>query len=363
MYIYELDNWPKFEWNPETILDLLVPLRHAQGRLLGRMESVGFDLRIESTLKALTQDVLKTSEIEGVILNPSSVRSSIVQRLGLEAEGSSPVDRAVEGVVEMMLDATSNYEKPLTKERLVSWHAALFPTGYSGLSSIVVANWRQGPMKVVSEYFGRENIHFEAPVSDRVDFEMTRFLEWFNGDTVSDLILKSAIAHLWFLTIHPFDDGNGRIARALTDLLLARSENSAQRFYSLSAQIQRERLDYYAILEQSQKGTLDITSWLQWYLKCLERAIVQTDETLTTIFVKDQFWKRLKMVSVSDRQRKIINKLLDGEFFGVLTSSKWAKISKCSQDTAHRDIQDLINKGIIVQNESGGRSTSYRLNL
>lgn len=361
MYIYELNYWPTFEWDHEKILSLLIPLHHQQGRLLGKMESIGFNLRSEATLQTITQDVLKSSEIEGEILNPSLVRSSVARRLGLEAAATMPVDRDVEGVVEMMLDATQNYDKPLTKERLFAWHTSLFPSAYSGLSRIVVGEWRHGPMKVVSGYFGRERIHFEAPSPDRVDPEMTNFLNWFNSETDMDLILKSAIAHLWFLTIHPFDDGNGRIGRAIIDLLLARSEKSSQRFYSFSSQIQQERMGYYAILEQSQKGDLNITSWLEWYLKCLESAISQTDVSLNSIITKAQFWENLDGISINERQKKIMNILLDDTFFGNLTTSKWSKITKCSQDTAHRDIQDLINKGVLIKNEGGGRSTSYSL--
>lgn len=362
MYIYEHKKWPSFEWNQESILSFLLSLRHLQGRLLGKMESLGFNLRTETNLQTLTKDVLKSSEIEGEILNPASVRFSVGRRLGLEADNWDTIDRDVEGIVEVVLDATQKFNEPLTRERLFSWHAALFPTGQSGLSKIVVGDWRHGPMQMVSGYMGKERIHFEAVPAHCINREMGLFLDWFNAESSMDLILKAGIAHLWFVTIHPFDDGNGRIGRAIIGLLLARSEKSAQRFYSFSGQIQKERKDYYAILEQAQKGGLDITLWLEWYVQCLTRAIAQADETLKSILDKTHFWESLSHISFNNRQKHMINLFLDNIFFGKLTTSKWAKIMKCSQDTAQRDINDLIQKGIFIKSNEGGRSTNYLLN-
>lgn len=360
MYIHDLKDWPKFEWKQEVILELLVSLRHKQGLLIGKMAAMGFNLRKEAVLKTLTQDVIKSSEIEGEVLDKSMVRSSIARRLGIDVGGLEPIDRNVEGVVEMILDATQSFNEPLSKERLFSWHASLFPTGRSGLSKILVGEWRKGPMQVVSGYIGKENIHFEAPSSTRVDNEMAIFLNWFNSETMMDPLLKAGLSHLWFVTIHPFDDGNGRIARAIADMMLARSEKSSQRFYSLSAQIQKERKNYYSILEQTQKGGLDITLWLEWFLKCLGRAIAGANDTLKAVLYKAQFWESIAEISLNARQKKIINQLMGG-FEGKLTSSKWAKITKCSQDTAYRDILELLNLGVLTKNPEGGRSTSYSL--
>ena len=360
MYIHELENWPNFFWDQESIADLLILLRYEQGRLIGGMESIGFHLHEETVLQTLTQDVVKTSEIEGEILDQSLVRSSIARRLGMDIAAIDTVDRNVDGVVEMMLDATQRFDQPLTKERLLNWHAALFPTGRSGFAKIQVGAWRTGPVQVVSGRMGKETLHFEAPPAKRVDHEMELFLDWLNNETIIDLVLKAALAHLWFVTIHPFDDGNGRIGRAIADLLLARSEKSSRRFYSLSAQIQVERKNYYAILEQTQKGELDITPWIDWFFGCLRRAIEHALSTLDNIVHKAQFWESLAEDSLNERQRKIINLMLDG-FNGKLTTSKWAKITKCSQDTAYRDILDLIDRGILTKNSEGGRSTSYSL--
>jgi Fic family protein len=359
MYIHELEAWPDFLWDHEKIAEWLIKLRHQQGRLVGGMESVGFQMREGVVLQSLTQDVVKSSEIEGEILDQSQVRSSVARHLGMDIGGLDVVDRNVEGVVEMVLNATQKFWEPLTKERLFHWHASLFP---SFQKRIRVGAWRQGPVYVVSGPIGKETIHFEAPSADRVDREMELFLHWINQETELDLVLKAAIAHLWFVTIHPFDDGNGRIGRAIADLILARSENSSHRFYSLSKQIQLERKAYYDVLEKTQKGELEITTWIQWFLSCLERAIEDALSALDAIKNKAQFWESLAKVPLNERQRKMINRLLDG-FEGKLTTSKWAKIAKCSQDTAYRDILDLIDRGILMKNPESGRSTSYSLKV
>jgi len=362
-YIHQLTDWPEFRWNQEALQSPLAAARHKQGRLLGRMEALGFSLRKEAELETLTLDVVKTSEIEGENLSAQQVRSSIARRLGVDVAGSVPADRTVEGVVEMMLDATQNFEKPLTAERLFGWQAALFPTGHSGVRRITVGDWRddaKGPMQVVSGPMGRESVHYEAPSARVVDDEMTRFLAWANPPDGIDPVLKSAIAHLWFVTIHPFDDGNGRIARAIADWILARSEKSSQRFYSMSAQIRLQRNAYYDMLERTQKETLDITAWLQWFVDCFDRAIDATEKTLASVLRKARFWETHAGVAINERQRMVLNKLLNG-FEGKLTSSKWANLARCSQDTAYRDMQDLIEKGILVKDAAGGRSTSYLL--
>lgn len=359
MYIYELENWPKFTWDQENLTDVLIQLRHQQGHLIGRMESMGFKFLEEAVLQTLTQDVVKTSEIEGEILDQTQVRSSVARHLGIKSAAIGTVDKNIEGVVEMMLDATQNYDQLLTKERLLNWHAMLFPTGRSGFANIGVGAWRTGPVQVVSGRMGREIVHFEAPAANGVDYEMELFLNWLNQDKM-DLVLKAAIAHFWFVTIHPFDDGNGRIGRAIADLLLARSEKSPQRFYSLSSQIQKERKGYYDILEKTQKGQLDITSWIEWFLSCMKRAIENVLPTVDSVVQKAKYWDAITQVPINERQRKIINLMLDG-FEGKLTSSKWAKITKCSQDTAYRDILDLLHRGILIKDAAGGRSTSYSL--
>jgi len=360
MYIHELADWPYFSWNHYRITELLVPVRHQQGRLTGGMESIGFHLREQTVLQVLTQDVVKSSEIEGEILDASQVRSSVAQQLGMEQAALSPIDRNVEGVVKMILDATQHFDKPLTKERLFDWHRALFQERWSGLKKITIGEWRKGPVYVVSGQMGKEKIHFEAPSAARVDGEMESFLKWINEENSMDLLLKAALAHLWFVTIHPFEDGNGRIGRAIADFLLARSEKSSRRFYSLSQQIQVERKHYYALLEQTQKGSLDVTAWIEWFLACLERAIQEALETLKVVLDKARFWEAIADLALNERQRKVLNRLLDG-FEGKLTTSKWAKIAKCSQDTAHRDIVNLIEKKILVKNAEGGRSSSYSL--
>ena len=362
-YIHELPNWPSFEWNQQVLAKQLAAVRYRQGRLIGRMQALGFPLREEAVLKILTEDVLKSSEIEGEILDRDQVRSSIARRLGVAAAALPPADRNVEGVVEMMLDATQKYKEKLTSERLFGWHASLFPTGRSGMRKIIVGAWRDeksGPMQVVSGDYGRERVHYEAPIAGRLDMEMQAFLDWFNGKDDTDPVLKAALAHLWFVTIHPFEDGNGRIARAIADMSLARSEDSPQRFYSMSAQIQLERKAYYDILEATQKGDLNITSWMEWFLGCLDRAFDGADEILGNVFTKAEFWKKHSAVTLNERQRDVINRLLDG-FAGKLTSSKWATVEKCSPDTALRDIADLVERGILTKDAGGGRSTSYSL--
>ena len=348
---------------------MLAHVRHRQGRLIGRMEGLGFVNQNEAVLATLTQDVLKSSEIEGEILNPDQVRSSIARRLGIDIAGAIPADRDVEGVVEMMLDATQHFADPLTQERLFGWHAALFPNGYGGIHPIRVGGWRddsKGAMQVISGPISRERIHFEAPTAKRLQHEMDTFLAWANnannpsGEEVIDPVLKAAVAHLWFVTIHPFDDGNGRIARAIADWALARSEGSSQRFYSMSSQIRAERSAYYEMLERTQKSTLDIADWIEWFLACLDRAITATETTLGAVFRKAAFWDKHAHRTINERQKKMLNKLFDG-FEGKLTSTKWAMIAKCSQDTAQRDIQGLIDQEILVKDAAGGRSTSYSL--
>lgn len=362
-YIHQLDKWPDFKWSPEELINLLSEVRNLQGRIMGRMENLGFDLRNEASLETLTLEVLKSTEIEGEFLNPDQVRSSIARRLGMEIAGSVDSDRNVDSIVEVMLDATQNCYAELTTERLFDWHAALFPTGRSGMYKITAGNWRTdstGPMQVVSGAMGKEKVHFQAPDSRLLASEMDRFLNWFNGNNEIDLVLKSAIAHLWFVTIHPFDDGNGRITRALSEMLLARSDKSPQRFYSMSAQIRIERKKYYDILEKTQKGNLEITNWIKWFLNCLIDALMSTDTLLNRVLFKAGFWSRHAKTPLNERQKLMLNKLLDG-FEGKLTSSKWAKIAKCSKDTAIRDINDLINKAILKKEDAGGRSTGYVL--
>ena len=364
VYIHQKKDWPNFKWDSEDIVNLLSEARNLQGRLQGKMEALGFELRNEALLDTLTLDVLKTSEIEGELLNHDQVRSSIARKLGMEIVGSVESDRNVDGVVEMMLDATQNCFKPLTKTRLFDWHAALFPTGRNGICKIIVGDWRKdttGPMQVISGPMGKEKVHFEAPNSDLLEKEMSSLLNWFSQNNKIDLVLKASIAHLWFVTIHPFDDGNGRITRALTDMLLAQADKSNQRFYSMSAQIRIERKQYYDILEKTQKGDLNITNWIQWFLQCLINALNSTEEVLVKVLFKGNFWQIHSKTIINERQKKLINKLLDS-FDGKLTSSKWAKIAKCSKDTAIRDINDLIEKEILRKEEAGGRSTNYELN-
>lgn len=360
-YIYQRPNWPNFTWDNEHLLVMLGQVRNMQGRLLGRMENLGFELRDEATLSTLTIDVLKSSEIEGEVLQPDQVRSSVARQLGMDVAGLVPSDRHVDGVVEMLLDATQHYLKPLSVARLFDWHAALFPTGRSGMHVIEVGQWRTdstGPMQVVSGAMGKERVHFQAPAAKVLKAEMKLFVDWFNKEKSLDPVVKAGLAHLWFVTVHPFDDGNGRIARALTDMLLARSDFSPQRFYSMSAQIRVERKGYYDTLEKTQQGSLDVTDWLEWFLTCLMRSLQATDTTLSTVLSKAEFWKKHKDTLFNDRQKLLLNKLFNN-FDGKLTSSKWAKIAKCSADTALRDIQDLIVKGVLEKEEAGGRSTGY----
>jgi len=365
MYLYERREWPEFEWDQARLAPLLAEVRHLQGRLLGQMEALGFQLREEATLQTLTQDVVKTSEIEGEKLDAQQVRSSLARRMGMDIEALPPITRNVEGIVEVILDATRKHNAPLTQERLFAWHAALFPTGRSGMRRMVVGAWRtkeSGDMKVVSWPIGRETVHFEAPRHDLLKREMSRFIKWGAASSDLDPALRSALAHFWFVTIHPFEDGNGRIARAIADMMLARSEKTSQRFYSMSSRIQRERDDYYLVLERCQKGTLDITAWMDWYLNCLKHAIAASERILAAVLIKAGFWKAHADESFNDRQRKVINRLLDG-FKGKLTTSKWAKLTKCSQDTALRDIGKLLAREILTKDEAGGRSTSYELRL
>jgi Fic family protein len=362
-YIHERRGWPEFTWDVEVLAARLGAVRHEQGRLLGKMESLGFDLRTEASAAVLTSDVVKSSEIEGETLDPREVRSSIARRLGLDVAGLPKAGRDVEGVVEMMLDGTRNFSTPLTRERLVAWHASLFPTGRNGMGRITVGAWRtqeSGPMRVVSGPIGRETVHFEAPAADRLDAEMARFLDWFNVPPSVDPVLKAAIAHFWFVTIHPFEDGNGRIARAIADMALARADGTSDRFYSMSSQIAAERKEYYLTLEFAQKGDVDVTNWLVWFLDCLSRAIGNAEQALDAVLSKARMWQRINRQPVNERQRVVINRLVDG-FEGFLTTSKYAKLAKCSPDTALRDVRELLERGVLVQNAGGGRSTSYRL--
>ena len=364
MWIHEHKDWTDFTWDAEALASKLADIRHRQGLLLGRMEAIGFDLRREATLGTLTNDIVKSSAIEGEILNPEEVRSSIARRLGIDIAGLIPASRDVEGIVEMMLNATQSFSTPLTKDRLFDWHAALFPTGRSGLHRITVGGWRTmdaGPMQVVSGPAGREKVHFEAPRADRLENEMTNFLSWFDQKTDLDPVIKAGIAHFWFVTIHPFEDGNGRIARAIGDMALARADGTPDRFYSLSSQIEVERKFYYDRLESQQRDTSDITAWLTWFLDCLGRAIANAEKTLGTVLFKAQLWNTIHQSPINERQRLIINRMLENDFIGHMNTAKYAKIAKCSNDTALRDIQELKARGIFIQNESGGRSTSYRL--
>jgi Fic family protein len=365
MYLYQHRNWPDFTWDNETLLSYVSKVRDLQGRLIGRMEGLGFELRNEAVLETLTEDIVKTSEIEGELLNPDEVRSSVAKRLGLEISGLPESSRDIDGLVEMMLDATQKFEVPLTKDRLCGWHAALFPTGRSGMYRITVGDWRkddQGPMQVVSGPMGREKIHYVAPEAERLETEMNRYFSWYNSETRIEPVIKSALAHLWFVSIHPFDDGNGRIARAIADMQLARADRTSQRFYSMSAQIMKSKKEYYDILESTQKGSLDISQWLVWYFNRLTDALDATDNSLSKVLVKARFWEKHSATQLNERQIKMINALL-GDFVGKLHSSKWAKMTKVHRDTARRDIQDLIVKGILSDSGEGGRSTNYNLNF
>ena len=361
MYIYEKLNWPEFKWQNEKVLPLLSAVRYQQGKIVGKMGAFGFELINQANLEMLTLDILKTTEIEGELLDPDQVRSSIARRLGLEISGLVDSDRNVDGVVDMMLDATRNYNKELNKDRLFSWHNSLFPAGYSGMDKIITANRRDdsaGPMQVVSGPIGKEKVNYRAPAAGNINKEMDIFLEWLNSNQGFELILKAGVAHLWFVTIHPFEDGNGRIARAVTDMILAQSDKQRYRFYSMSAQIRKERRAYYEILEKTQKGKLDITEWLEWFLNCLLNALGASETILSKVIFKHNFWLQNASKIENDRQRKVLNMILDG-LDGQLNTSKWAKICKCSQDTALRDIKDLVGKQILHKLPGGGRSTSY----
>lgn len=360
MYIHENKDWTKFSYDSEAILTPLARVRNLQGKLTGQMAALGFSLREEAMLTMLTLDVLKSSEIEGEMLDKAQVRSSIARRLGMNVSGLVGSSRNIDGVVEMMLDAPQNYNLPLTDERLFGWHAALFPTGWSSMYRIEVGKYRTGDMQVVSGAMGKEKVHYEAPKGQRLPDEMHRFLDWLNSEAGTDAVLKAAIAHFWFITIHPFDDGNGRISRAITDMLLARSDGSSQRFYSMSNQILTDKKQYYAILEKSQHGDSNITEWLLWFLSCLEQALLSTENTLDSILAKARFWDTHAHTPLNERQRTMLNRLLDG-FDGKLTTTKWAKITKCSGDTALLDIKDLIGKGILRKTDEGGRSTNYTI--
>ena len=366
-YIWQASDWPSWHYDLAALAQSLADVSRAQGLLMGRLADVGMALRDQASLSVLTEDVIKTSEIEGEHLSVESVRSSIARRLGVDIGALAPVDRHVEGVVEMVLDATANSKAPVTRDRLFGWHAALFPTGYSGLVRINVGGWRDdatGPMQVVSGPLERQRVHFEAPPADALESETCRFLTWANSESTEPPLIKAGLAHLWFVTLHPFDDGNGRIARAVGDLFLARADGSPQRFYSLSSQIQRERKAYYDILERTQKQSLDVTEWLAWFLETLHRAVDQAQHTLDAVLAKTRFWQRWAApgsAPLNERQVKLVNRLLDG-FEGKLTSSKWAAIAKCSPDTALRDITDLLARGVLRKSDAGGRSTSYELN-
>ena len=359
MWIHEQPDWPNFTWDTERLISRLIEIAAYQGFLLGMMKGLGFDLKLEARLSALIDDVVKSSAIEGENIDPEKVRSSIARRLGMNIDGLVPASRDVEGIVEVTLDATQQFSDPLTKERLFSWHAALFPTGHSGLHRITVGNWRTleiGPMQVVSGPVGRKKVHFEAPRADRLDREMTAFLVWFNRKDKTNPVLRAGIAHLWFVTIHPFEDGNGRIARAISDMTLARAEGFSERFYSLSAQIELERKDYYEQLEKRQRSTLEITDWLEWFLGCLEQAISRAGKTVDDVLFKTQIWHTINQQPVNERQRLIINRMLESDFKGHMNTSKYAKLAKCPKGTAWRDIQDLKTRGVFIQNPGGGRA-------
>jgi Fic family protein len=360
-YIHQRNDWPEFTWNEPALRSRLQALHQMLGQLTGQMEALGFRLRDEAKLSTFTEDVLRTSEIEGEMLDAAQVRSSIARRLGLDVSGAPPSDRHVEGIVEMMLDATQHCEDPLSTQRLFAWHAALFPTGHSGLRKIITGRWRDdttGPMQVVSGPMGRERVHYQAPDASRLKKEMTGFINWVNKEKDLDPLIKAGLGHFWFVTLHPFDDGNGRIARAIADMLLARADGSRKRFYSMSSQIRKERKKYYEILESSQKGGQDVTEWLHWFLHCLERSVKASEETLSQVLFKHKFWQRHADTVLNSRQVKVLNKLLDG-FEGHLNSSKYARMTRTSQDTAGRDLADLVEKGLLRKGDAGGRSTHY----
>jgi Fic family protein len=359
-YIYQYRDWTSFTWQGTAVNGIFGEVRHLQGKILSQMNSLGFAAKVEAALATLTMDVIKTSEIEGEKLNYDQVRSSIARRLGINTAGLVASNRNVEGIVDMMLDATQNYTKSLTHKRLFGWHSALFPTGYSGMHKIEIGHYRTGEMQVVSGALGKEKVNFEAVPASKVKVEMDKFLKWFNTNDKTDPVLKAAIAHFWFIIIHPFDDGNGRIARAISDLMLARADETSERYYSMSSQILIERKQYYKILQKVQHSSGDITEWLDWFFHCLRNSLLETQNTLHNILEKTKFWNLHDKTVINERQRLVLNKLFDG-FDGKLKTSKWAKIAKCSTDTALRDIKDLISKGILKQEEEGGRSTNYEL--
>ncbi|MCK5835280.1 MAG: Fic family protein [Lentisphaeria bacterium] len=364
-YIYQKKDWPNFSWSDKSLLPLLGEVRQAQGRLVGKMSSIGFKLQDEAILDVYTTETIKSFEIEGEVLEDSLVRSSVANKLGLNITGLPEADRHIDGIIDMMFDATANYDQPLTKERLEGWHHALFPRGFSGVSKIITGNWRDdstGPMQVISGAFGREKIHFEAPPATLLDQEMNQFLNWLNAETTTDPVIKAAIAHLWFVTLHPFDDGNGRICRAITDLLLARADGIPQRFYSMSAQIRKSRKGYYENLEKAQKGSLDLTKWIQWFLECTLQAIELSSQSIAHIVDKHIFWTNHIDVTFTPRQKQVIQVLFDNPQSSFSTS-RWAKIGKCSKDSALRDIQSLVNQGVLTKSQSGGRSSSYEISL
>ena len=364
MWIHEHSDWPKFTWNFEVISHKLTEVRFQHGILLGQMKNLAFNLQQEANLNNFTNDIISSSAIEGIILNRNDVRSSIARRLGINVAGLASTNRSVEGIVEMLLDAIQCYSAPLTKNRLSAWHMALFPSGNSGMYRITVGDWRPldaGPMQVISGQIGSEKVHFEAPSADRLENEMQKFFNWFNDDNDIDLVLKAGIAHLWFVTIHPFEDGNGRIARAISNMALARADATANRFYSMSTQFESEREDYYNQLERQQRSTPEITDWLIWFLDCFGRAISNAEFTVGNVLFKAKLWDKINQNPVNERQRLIINRMLEDHFEGFMNTSKYAKMAKCSNDTALRDIQVLKERGIFIQNPSGGRSTSYRL--
>ncbi len=362
-YIHQKENWPEFNWDNKLLIDLLSEVRNLQGKIVGKMEALGFNLRNEAVLETLTLDVLKSTEIEGEILDAKQVRSSLAKKLGIQIENSVYSERNVDGVVDMLIDATQKFKNELTEERLFDWHFSLFPAGRSGMYKIKVGNWRSdttGPMQVISGAMGKEKVHFEAPNSELIEKEMKLFLNWINSNEKMEPVIKAGIAHLWFVTIHPFEDGNGRISRAITDMLLARSDGIPQRYYSMSSQIRLERKAYYEILEKIQQSTLNVTNWLVWFLNCLLNSIKSSEIVLNKVLYKHKFWNTYATEIQNERQKRMLNKLLEG-FTGKLTTSKWAKINKCSQDTALRDIQYLIEKGIMQKENAGGRSTNYEL--
>ena len=362
-FIHERPGWPELTWDGEALAGPLAAVRHKQGLLLGRTEALGFERRTEAGVAALTDEVVTSSAIEGEILNPQEVRSSIARKLGLDVAGLPEPGRDVEGIVEMVLDATRNFDRPLTAERLFGWHAALFPAGRSGRTPITVGAWRTdetGAMQVVSGPIGSERVHFQAPAAERLGREMSRFLDWFESPPGIDPVLKAGVAHLWFVTIHPFDDGNGRIARALADMALAQADGTRDRFYSLSSALEARRGEYYLQLESAQRASLDITAWLVWFLSCLDRTLEDVNRSLAAVLEKSRLWQRINLLPVNERQRKVINRMLD-DFAGHLTTAKYARLAKCSSDTALRDIRGLMSRGILVKNPGGGRSTSYRL--